>query len=250
MLLIPPVLSMLAAEGSSMSKWILRTTLAILVLAVVHERGHSLVWTSQGGDWPKHWPLALEPLRAGAITIHAATGSQEHIYEISFSSSEEFLKAWPALLQVRTPGGPLRLRRISVPKPRSWESIASNATPKVRIYAPDSNSNRQGTVADYDPDGPTEEEKPKMLPYKLGPPWPAELVGKQGELPEYVQAIPRDGKAVLVALKPDEKPRGFRNRARVDIELVVDGEVIDLNRIEFPKDALIIDRRFEADDSN
>jgi hypothetical protein len=230
-----------------MSKWFLRSTLALLAVAILHESGQSLVWTSQGGNWPRDWPAELERLRAGAITINVATGSQEHIYEISFSSSDEFLKAWPALLQVRTPGGPLRLRRISEPKPKSWESIASNATPKVRIYAPESNSNRRGSVADYGADGPTEGEKPKMLPYNIGPPWPAELVGKQGELPEYVQAVPRDGKAVLVAVQPDEKSKGFQHRARVDIELVVDGDVIDLNRIEFPKDALIVDRRFEAD---
>ena len=34
------------------------------------------------------------------------------------------------------------------------------------------------------------------------------------------------------------------NRTRTDIILVVDGDVVDLNRIPFPKDTLITDQRF------
>jgi hypothetical protein len=36
-------------------------------------------------------------------------------------------------------------------------------------------------------------------------------------------------------------------RARVDIHLVVDGEVIDLNRIPLPADTPIIDKRWPSD---
>ena len=231
-----------------MPKWILRATLAILVLASWSELGLCIVFTGEGGKWPKDWPAELEPLRARATTINVATGVQEHIYEIEFASNEEFVKAWPALLQVRTPGSPLRLQRTRTPKAGSWESIASNSTPKVRIYAPVSTTNHRGRVADYGHDGPTAGKQPKMLPYNTGPPWPADLTTAKGELPEYVQAVPRDGKEMLIAVKNEDKPRGFRYRARVDIELVVDGNVIDLNRIEFPKDAQILDRRFKADD--
>ena len=35
-------------------------------------------------------------------------------------------------------------------------------------------------------------------------------------------------------------------RARIDLELVVDGKIIDLNRIQIPSDAPIIDKRFPA----
>jgi hypothetical protein len=43
----------------------------------------------------------------------------------------------------------------------------------------------------------------------------------------------------------EEKPRGFMNRARTEIEFVVDGTIIDLNRILLPPDTPIIDRRFQ-----
>lgn len=232
-----------------MSKCFLRTILAILILAIGQEPGQCLVFTRDGGSWPSDWPAELEPLRGSAKTIDVGTGTQEQIYEITFESSDDFLKAWPALLQVRTPGSPLRFRQVSVSEPKkgSWESIVSNSKPKVRIYAPVSNSTRVGRVADYGPDQPIPAgKKPKMLPFTLGPPWPQELLTREGGLPEYVHAIPQNGKAVLVEVKSGERPRGFGYRARVDIEIVVDGKVIDLNRIEFPKDALIMDHRFEV----
>jgi hypothetical protein len=229
-----------------MSHWTFRIAFAILALSFADEPGQCVVFTEHGGKWPSDWPVELEPLRASATTIDVATGTQEHIYEIAFATSDEFIKAWPALLRVRTPGSPLSLRRISVPKPGSWESIASNSKPKVRIFAPVANSNRSSNISDHDSDEPLPPgKKARMLPFKLGPPWPVELVSSQGELPEYVQAIPRDGKAILAEVKSDDKSRGFRYRARVDIELVVDGKVIDVNRLEFPKDALIVDHRFE-----
>jgi hypothetical protein len=34
-------------------------------------------------------------------------------------------------------------------------------------------------------------------------------------------------------------------RARIDIELVVDGDIVDLNRIGLPMDTPIIDKRFK-----
>jgi hypothetical protein len=231
-----------------MSKCILRTALVVLALASAHQPGQCLVMTHHGGLWPSDWPAELEPLRGTAITIDVGTGRQERIYEITFESSEDFIKAWPALLKVRTPGSPLRLRQVSSSEPEkgSWESIASNSKPKVRIFAPISDTSRTARVADYGTDKPTPGMQPKMLPFTVGPPWPQELLSREGGLPEYVHAIPMDGKAVLVAVKSDERPRGFGYRTRVDIELVVDGKLIDLNRIEFPKDILIMDHRFEV----
>ena len=35
-------------------------------------------------------------------------------------------------------------------------------------------------------------------------------------------------------------------RARVDIELIVDGNVVDLNSVPLPENTLIVDRRFPA----
>jgi len=46
-----------------------------------------------------------------------------------------------------------------------------------------------------------------------------------------------------VGVKIGPHTRGFIYRARVDLTLVVDGQVIDLNRIRLPADTLVIDRR-------
>ena len=80
---------------------------------------------------------------------------------------------------------------------------------------------------------------------KAGPPWPADLASAAGELPEYITA-----KAVDVMLKWVPAKRnaaevsGFLHRARVDLELVVDGNVIDLNRIALPRGTPVVDKRF------
>lgn len=41
-----------------------------------------------------------------------------------------------------------------------------------------------------------------------------------------------------------KKEKGFYNRARIDIDLVIDGNVIDLNRIPLPAKTPIEDQRF------
>ena len=40
------------------------------------------------------------------------------------------------------------------------------------------------------------------------------------------------------------RPYYYRRRARIDIELIVDGDIVDLNRIPLPTDTPIIDKRF------
>jgi hypothetical protein len=39
--------------------------------------------------------------------------------------------------------------------------------------------------------------------------------------------------------------RGIMYRARTDIVLIIDGNIVDLNRIPMPADTPIIDRRFK-----
>ena len=73
-----------------------------------------------------------------------------------------------------------------------------------------------------------------------GPPWPESIKSASGELPEYVTA--KDGKWVPFA---GEEDHGLLHRARVDIVLVTDGEVVDLNRIKLPGETPIIDKRYE-----
>ena len=42
----------------------------------------------------------------------------------------------------------------------------------------------------------------------------------------------------------DDGEKGFRHRARIDIVLVVDGNIVDLNRMPLPANTPIVDRWF------
>ena len=186
---------------------------------------HALVEDTPGGMWPKVWPASLEPLRVHAHTIGIANGTQENIYEIAFTDRTEFEKAWPSLLSLKTPGAPLRLYRVG-PKPPN--QFVSNATSTVRIIGPAGGHS-------IGPNGHHLED---------GPPWPKELYTADGELPEYVVRESKNGTLHLVAAPAkDDAPR-FHFRARVDLELVTDGQIIDLNRIRLPDRTPIQDLRF------
>lgn len=98
---------------------------------------------------------------------------------------------------------------------------------------------------------------------RIGPPWPEDIRSESGGLPECV--IYENGKwapytdemqKVFEKLEEEEikrkekmhdviRPYYFRQRARVEIELVVDGDIVDLNRIPLPPDTPIIDKRFK-----
>ena len=91
---------------------------------------------------------------------------------------------------------------------------------------------------------------------KIGPPWPDYIKSESGALPEYV--FYNNGK--WAPYDPNVKkdpPMDFKEeillklkfppiRARIDIELIVDGNIVDLNRIPLPADTQIIDKRFQA----
>jgi len=55
-------------------------------------------------------------------------------------------------------------------------------------------------------------------------------------MPEFVQANDVNGVRTWTAAKIGEDRKGFYYRARIEIELVVDGNIIDLNRISLPAD--------------
>ena len=60
--------------------------------------------------------------------------------------------------------------------------------------------------------------------------------------------VEKDGRLTWVPGDRDHRVRGRLHRARVDLQLIVDGNVIDLNRIPLPTDGSIIDRRFPCPD--
>jgi len=182
------------------------------------------VTIAETGTWPADWPAALEPFRAQAKTFGIATGIQENVYEIRFSGREEFGRIWPTILELKSKGAPLRLRSIEGHGSKMGGLFATDL-PIARIYTPAYGSMTQ---------------RPGGKELWVGPPWPESIKSPEGLLPEYVTAS-EDGTTWVPATEGEI--RGFKNRARVEIELVVDANVIDLNRIRLPPDTPIIDNR-------
>lgn len=133
---------------------------------------------------------------------------------ISFQSQEEFEKVWSVILTLKTKGAPLILET-----PDSFHST-SGATLKsgVAIVCPLRN------ISD---------------PFDDRTPLADSLDLDSGDVPEYVTKE----KDKWVAWS-NESSKGFRYRARTDIILVVDGDVVDLNKIKIPGNTPIIDNRF------
>lgn len=194
----------------------------------------ALVGEYEQGMWPASWPKELEPYRKQAKTIMLAAANQEDVHEIRFENRGEFEKIWPTILKLKSGGAPLRLR--SIEKPFKSGSLFNNEQPVVRIYGP------AYTGGVSRPGG-------KIL--RPVPPWPESVKSPTGQLPEYV-TISEDGKSwVAVQEKPPiETVKGFICRARTEIELVVDGNIIDLNRINLPADTPVIDKRGPASEHN
>lgn len=210
------------------------------------ETSFGVIFPSKTGNWPKDWPAELEPLRKSSRTLDCATGTQEHIYTIPIPDKKTFDAIWPALLKVRTPGSPLTLYRTGEELSAGWGTLLSNERAAVRIYAPAWNlggfKKKAAPAADAPPPAKADPELSTSID------WPEELRGDRGELPEYVTTDkPGNGKTLIAVDPAQDGHKGggfFRFRARVDIELVVDGQAIDLNNVQFPGDARIIDRRF------
>jgi len=189
----------------------------------------ALVMTQEKGNWPEAWPKELEPYRKQAKTIQIATGNQESVYEIRFKNREEFEKAWPIILNLKSKGAPLRLLSIEKASKKDGTKVFTNEQPAVRVYCPPYDS---GTIRSLGMCG-------------AEPLWPESAMLPTGQIPEYVTKL-KDSQ-ILVPVG-ENTPRDFMTRARIELELVVDGQIIDLNRIRLPADSLIIDKRKEPDD--
>lgn len=222
-----------------------RTAFALLLILFTALDVSALVIPSNEGKWPAHWPKELESLRKQSKTLDVATGIQEHIYTIPFETREEFEKLWPALMKVRTPSSPVVLSKVGQTD-KGWGDFLPNAKPCVRIKGP--SGGYIGSSAKIGEQINLKELDAGTMIFACAP-WPKDLLGPNGELPEYVTDVSTsDGKLSWKSL--DSVPgsdQGFRHRARIDMELILDGQVIDLNRIRLPEDAKIIDRRFETE---
>ncbi len=177
---------------------------------------------TEHGTWPSNWPDKLDPYRSQASTWNFGGSIFEKTYTIRFHKRENFEKVCPHILKVKSEGAPLVLVRRSS---RERET-GSEGKGLVRIVCPP-----EPYDVVFDPDGA------RLHP---GPPWPDSIKSESGELPEYV--VEQDGKWVRY---DGTNNLGGRVRVQLKIVLVIDGEVIDLNRIPLPANTPIIDRRFE-----
>ena len=239
--------SSFAAEQPVMSKerrrkmWKKSTIMPLAVMTVLASSicfGMAIV--SEAGKWPDSWPKELEPYRKQARTREIAAVYSENVYEIPFEEREEFEKLWPIILKLKDKMAPLRLR--SIQKPIKKGALSDGDKPLVRVYS------------HVHPARPIRYADGREL--RPAPPWPDSIKWSTGELPGYVARsedgntwipVERDEPRDLVWI-PDavrKPPRGFIYRVRTEIELVVDGTIIDLNRILLPPDTPIIDRRFQ-----
>jgi hypothetical protein len=189
------------------------TPIALAVLCV------GMRWSGPFLFLPKGWPEELVPYLEKGRTYGTAG---ETVHEIPFAGRDEFERIWPTILTLKSPGSPLVLYR-PVQKADRGGFYEGAGKPSVRILGP-----TESTVTI---------KGVKQL--HAGPPWPDSIRNKDGMLPEYVVGT-------VDGWVPADKAGwgGVEHRARVDIELVADGQVIDLNRIPLPPDTPIIDRRW------
>ena len=194
---------------------------------------YALYGVIETGAWPESWPKALEPLRNQSCTLYHQTAE---IHIIPFTNRAEFESAWPHLLGLKSKGAPITL--LSAPDKR-YPDAKRGAPIKACVYVlapltgtlvtPEGSLHPPGSESSI-PDG-------KLL--RIGPPWPDDIKSASGILPEYV--VYKEGKWVAYA-DGQPKDRNLR-RARTDIELLVDENVIDSNQLQLPADTPIIDRR-------
>jgi len=187
---------------------------AVLTLVVGPTICSALYTMRAGGRWPTSWPKELEPFRECAET-QDWLGSV--VYQIPFHSRDEFERIWPTIMKVKDKGASLLLRSG---KAALVEFHTARRPRGLKIRG-------------------------KEVP--VGLTWPPESARKlDGTFPEYIMWF-EESEAWVPYQKDSDI--GLRWRALTAIELVVDGKVIDLNRIRLPAETPIVDkRRFEEGD--
>lgn len=170
-----------------------KTVLSIVALALVVmcSTAFALYSVSDTGDWPKHWPRELEPLRSQSRTFVGPTLNAQH-FAMPFKTRDAFEAAWPHILKVKSKGAPIFLVR-------GQNFFLGKEQAGVIIHCP--------------PDG-------------------------QWDNPNTPEA-PIEGYA-----NESESRWQWTNY----IELVVDGRIVDLNRVLLPADTPIVDQRFKPND--
>ena len=238
------------------------------------------VQTWPKGLWPADWPGELEPFRDEAITYQYMTLNRGTIYQITFDSRDEFESIWPALLKVKSKGAPVEILPIGWPENFFGDKSLDASEPRARIIAPPSGIAGQPPMRD-DAGNVISSERVRLISLKLageeltedqaaaldadsivggltldpelleaqrssgwflefGPEWPEHIRDENGYLPECVHAVGEPGSLKWAV---GEREGGGCTQCRIQLQLIVDGDIIDLSRIQFPADTPIIDNR-------
>lgn len=196
---------------------------------------HAMYHVSDTGLWPTNWPKELDVLRKQSRTLRH---DQYEAYEIPFTNRQQLEAAWPQILAVKSPESPIILL-----KSRD-ERLGKSIQAGVRILAPLAGTLFNPKGGHYPPSA--EGIVTNLALLKIGPPWPDDLKSKTGALPEFVVYNNGRWAAYSEQNRKTNDPIYERSihRARTDIELIVDGDIVDLNRIALPAVTPIIDQRF------
>jgi len=209
--------------------------LAAFVAFAAAVSSHAMYDVSDTGLWPTNWPKELEPLRKQSRTLRH---DQYQVYEIPFTNQQQFEALWTHILAVKSPEAPIIL--LKGPNERLGKTIKAG----VRILAPLTGELISPKGGHYPPSAEGIVTNVALL--KIGPPWPDNVKSKSGALPEFV--IYDNGRWAPYSVQDlkTNAPMYERSlmRARIEIELIVDGDVVDLNRIPLSTETPIVDRRF------
>ena len=194
-------------------------SISLIAVFITASLTFASVITWRKGKWPGPWPKQLKEYQQQAVVIDVAEDIQETVFEISFEKRGEFEKAWPEILELKTKGAPLILEK----SPSTYKISGTTVETGVRILWPSMQSVKMddGSVL-----------RASSIDF-------TSLKSPNGELPEYV--IAKEGKWIPYN---GQDETDSRHRARVDIMLITDANIVDLNRIPLPADTPIIDRRF------
>ncbi len=179
---------------------------------------------------PKGWSNDLQPppertTRRGWFFQYDDV--RETLFEIQFNNRDDFERIWPAILSLKSKGAPLTLKKGATSY-RQQDSVARG----VQILYP--LRHQKGlSKPGIDPN--------TLAQFLQSTDTPPEYIEIEGGRPKpFTGMLPSPLSGVLTKLT---KPV---YRARTDLILVVDGNVVDLNRISLPADTPIIDQRFAA----
>lgn len=187
-----------------------------LCLSLSSVSSHALILTWDRGEWSPDWPKELESLRQRATSESDSPIGGGIFYTIPFREREEFEKVWPTVLGLKSKGTALVLKSGPVQISHLPTFILEDISPATS----------QGTTTDGDTPISLRVRESESEVQHL---WPAGgYAGIRIHAPQssmFPRNDPRRG-----------DPQCDGRVSTIEIELFVDGKIIDLNRIHLPAD--------------